>query len=95
MSTLAHPPLRQAPPPIVEPTPLASAEIEELSPVTTRETNRWLFLLVIPFVLGAVFFGIAIGFDIEWPMAPAFLLGPLPLISAYIYLALSSDANNE
>jgi hypothetical protein len=52
-------------------------------------------LLVIPFILGAVFFGIAIGFDMQWPMAPAFLLGPLPLITAYIYLALSSDANSE
>ena len=95
MSTLVHPPVRQAPPRIAEPTPLEAGEIEELSPITTRETHRWVALLVIPFVLGAVFFGIAIGFDMQWPMAPAFLLGPLPLITAYIYLALSSDANSE
>ena len=94
MSTLVHPPLRQAPSTIVAAAPPA-VEIEERTQFSVREMHRWVGLLVIPFILGAVFFAIAIGFDVQWAMAPAFLLGPLPLISAYIFLALTSDANSE
>ena len=57
--------------------------------------GRWFLLLGIPFVLGAFFFGLAIAFDTEWPLTPAFLFGPLLMIAAYIYLCLSSEANSE
>ena len=36
---------------------------------------------------------LAIGLDAKWPIAPAFLLGPLVMISAYIFLSLGSEAN--
>jgi hypothetical protein len=57
--------------------------------------GRWFVFLGIPFVLGALFFGLAIAFDAEWPLTPAFLFGPLLMIAAYIYLCLSSEANAE
>ena len=94
MSTLVHPPLRQAPSTIVEPAAPADG-ITEPSWFTTRETHRWLFLLVIPFVACAAFFGLAIGINEPWPMAPAFVLGALPLILGYVYLALTADSNSE
>jgi hypothetical protein len=95
MSTLVHPPLRQAPPTIVKPTTAPAVEIEQRSRFSPREMHRWVGLLVVPFILGAAFFAIAIGLDVQWAMAPAFLLGPLSMISGYIYLALTSDANRE
>jgi hypothetical protein len=55
--------------------------------------SRWFLVLGVPFVLGAGFFGLAIGLDAEWPMVPAVLLGPVLLISAYLYLSLTSDTN--
>ncbi|HUK44034.1 MAG TPA: hypothetical protein VLV28_01955 [Gaiellaceae bacterium] len=55
--------------------------------------NRWFLFLGIPFVVGASFFALAIGLGAEWPMAPAFLLGPLLMIAGYIYLSLTSDSN--
>lgn len=95
MSTLLHAP-RRRPAIAVEPQLFALAEVAPAaSPITTAETARWALLLAIPFALGAVFFALAIGLGTEWLMAPAFLLGPLPLISSAIYLSLSSDANSE
>jgi hypothetical protein len=44
-------------------------------------------------VVGVAFFGLAIGLDAEWPIAPAFLLGPLVMNAAYIFLMLTSEAN--
>jgi hypothetical protein len=41
----------------------------------------------------AAFFALAVGLDTEWPIAPAFLLGPLVMIAGYIYLSLTSEAN--
>jgi hypothetical protein len=68
----------------------------QVPPVETPPPSgagRWFLILGIPFVLGAGFFGLAIGLDAEWPMIPAVLFGPVLLISSYIYLSLSSDAN--
>jgi hypothetical protein len=94
MSSIVQPRLHRSATTVARPaTPAATQASTE--PITQAETNRWLLLLVIPFVLGAAFFGLSIALDTGWPMAPAFLLGPLPLISAYIYLALTSDSNNE
>jgi hypothetical protein len=58
------------------------------------EIHRWLLVLGAPFVLGAAFFGLAIALDAEWPMAPAFVFGPLLMIAGYIVLSLTSEANS-
>ena len=71
--------------PIVEPVATAAQ--------AGSETHRWLLIIGIPFVLGATFFGLAIGLGAEWPMAPAFVLGPLLMIAGYIVLCLTSEAN--
>jgi hypothetical protein len=73
--------------------PLAPVEATEPEPFSSHEIHRWALVLLIPFVVGAAFFGLAIGLDAEWPIAPAFLLGPLVMISAYIFLSLGSEAN--
>ncbi len=83
-------------PPAVYIPQLPAATVEPPSvPVTAArsDTHRWLLILGVPFVVGAAFFADAIGFDVEWPMAPAFLLGPLLMIAGYIYLSLSADTN--
>jgi hypothetical protein len=61
----------------------------------TSGAGRWFVFLGIPFVLGAFFFGLAIAFDTEWPLTPAFLFGPLLMIASYIYLCLSAETNSE
>ena len=71
----------------------APAPVDEPTPFSSHEIHRWAFVLLVPFVVGAAFFGLAIGLDAEWPIAPAFLLGPLVMISAYIFLSLGSEAN--
>ena len=94
MSAVIDTPVRSPEP--VAPAPLAATPeaIEQTQPFSTHELHRWALLLIVPFILGAAFFALAIGLDAEWPMAPAFLLGPLVLISAYIFLSLSSEANS-
>jgi hypothetical protein len=94
MSVVAYPPTKSSST-AVEPLPappLADDPVER-APFPEREMYRWVAVLVAPFVVGAAFFGLAIGLDAEWPIAPAFLLGPLVLISGYIYLSLTSEAN--
>ena len=44
-------------------------------------------------MLGAAFFGLAVGLGAEWPMVPAFFLGPFLLTASYIGLMLTSDTN--
>ena len=44
-------------------------------------------------MLGAAFFGLALALGQEWPIVPAFMLGPFVMIAGYIYLSLTSDAN--
>jgi len=89
MSVLVRPQIRR-PPVVVEVEP--RAEIAEVEP-SWSHLNRWFLILGIPFVVGASFFALAIGLGAEWPMAPAFLLGPLVMIAGYIYLSLTSDSN--
>jgi hypothetical protein len=60
---------------------------------STHEMHRWALVLLAPFLVGAAFFGLAVGLDTEWPIAPAFLLGPLVMIAGYIYLSLTTEAN--
>jgi hypothetical protein len=95
MSVVAYPPTKSSSSTVFEPLPapaLADAPVEVV-PFSDREMYRWVAVLVAPFVVGAAFLGLAIGLDAEWPIAPAFLLGPLVLISGYIYLSLTSEAN--
>jgi hypothetical protein len=90
MSVLVRPQIRR-PPVTLEVAPRPATT--EAAPVWSH-LNRWFLILGIPFVVGASFFALAIGLGAEWPMAPAFLLGPLAMISGYIYLSLTSDSNS-
>lgn len=95
MSVLVPPQIRpgareQLPP---QPTTIAGTAPTHAAARTGSETHRWLLIIGIPFVLGASFFGLAIGLGAEWPMAPAFVLGPLLMVAGYIVLSLTSEAN--
>ena len=56
------------------------------------EERRWLVTLLIPFALGASFFAAAIGTGNELLIGPA-IITIMCLIFAFIYLALTSEAN--
>ena len=95
MSVVAQPPVRVPASP-VEQTPHEDAgQGVEAPSFSSHEIRRWALILLAPFILGAAFFGLAIGLDEEWPITPAFLLGPFVMIAGYIYLSLTSDANTE
>ena len=105
MSVLV-PPLRPGGvPPDVEPRPAPAPAISRptvepaddaafSTPAASRAAHRWIITLVVPFVIGAAFFALAIGLGSEWPMVPGFLLGPLAMIAGYVYLSLTSDSNS-
>ena len=77
-----------------QPTPLVvETTTQSVATSTGSETHRWFLLLGTPFVLGAAFFGLAVGLGAEWPMVPAFFLGPFLLTATYIALMLTSDTN--
>ena len=84
---------------VVEPPPVAlqpvAAPVEAAEAFPAAEHHRWFLILGIPFVVGAAFFALAIGLDSEWPMTPAFLLGPLVMIAGYVYLGLTSNTNTD
>ena len=95
MSAVLHPPTR-TPPHELEPFSLFVEPAPDEAPsFADHEIRRWLAVLGVSFVLGAVFFALAIALDAAWPIAPAFLLGPLVMISGYVYLSLTSEANTE
>jgi len=75
------------------------AEATPLAPPTPAWSeyaiNRWALVLGTPFLLGAFFFGLAIALDANWPMVPAFFLGPFLMIASYIFLMLGSEANSD
>ena len=73
---------------------LSLAGLDPAVVLAQAETNRWVKLLVIPFVLAAVFFGAAISSGQQWLMGPAVVAGPIFLIAAYIYLMLTCDTND-
>ena len=91
MSVAVRPPVRLDS--IVPAAPVEDAAAS--AKAAESQTHRWFLILGVPFVVGASFFALAIGTGTEWPMAPAFLLGPLVMIAGYIYLSLSSDSNTE
>jgi hypothetical protein len=70
----------------------AFEEPSDHSPEAVAEEHRWLFLLLIPFVLGAAFFALAVGTGRLWLMGPAMILGPGVIIGMFVYLGLTSDA---
>jgi hypothetical protein len=94
MSAVVETPIRPEAQVGLAPLAVLPEPAEPEAPFSSHEMHRWVFLLLAPFVVGAAFFGLAIGLDAEWPIAPAFLLGPLVLISCYIYLSLTSEANS-
>ena len=59
----------------------------------TREVNRWMLLLSVPFVLASIFFMATLATGDEWLIGGALATGPGLLIVAFIYLALSSETN--
>jgi hypothetical protein len=89
MAVLVRPPTK-----LVESRPVEVPAVEADS-APSSGANRWFLVLGVPFVLGAAFFALAIGLGTEWPIAPAFCLGPLLLICGYIYLSLSSESNEN
>ena len=97
MNVAVRPRVRHTPTrPSVEAPPLAPLPASEQAATARQaesQTQRWFAILGVPFVLGAVFFGLAVGLGKEWPMVPAFLFGPFLLIAGYVYLCLSSDSN--
>jgi len=82
---------------LVEAPPLQAPAVEppeeDLSGLA--EEHRWMRFLLPPFVVAAAFFALAIGTDSQWPMVFAFVLGALPVIFAFVYLALSSALRDE
>lgn len=79
----SHPPVER---------PLTVATIaQDPSAVAAAEVNRWILLLSFPFVLAAAFFMGAISTGHEWLIGGALVTGPGLLITAFIYLGLSSD----
>ena len=92
MAVLVRPPAKLAEQRPAELPPLAPVEA---GTAHSSQTGRWFLVLGVPFVLGASFFALAIGLRAEWPMTPAFILGPLLMICGYIYLSLTSESNTE
>ena len=72
---------------------LVETTTQPAAAATGSDTHRWFLFLGIPFLLGAAFFGLAVGLGAEWPMVPAFFLGPFLLTVSYIGLMLTSDTN--
>jgi hypothetical protein len=69
------------------------AEPSDHMPEAVAEEHRWLYLLVAPFLLGGLFFALAVGTGRLWLMGPAMVLGPGLIIGMFIYLGLSTDTN--
>ena len=85
MTTLAHPFIRTPRVAIAKPK----------SSISVREESRWILFLLPTFVAAAVFFAIAMATkDGVW-LGPALVLGPIAMMFALIYLAISSDSNVE
>jgi hypothetical protein len=71
-----------------------SAAAADLSAQAAAELRRWTVFLTIPFVLSAICFAAAIGTGRLWLIGGALVTGPGLLIMAFVYLGLSSDAND-
>jgi hypothetical protein len=95
-ATLAPPtpPALPAPPPAIEaPREERTERTVGAADAGTAEMHRWLTGLVPPFVLGAVFFALAVGTSHEWLIGPAIVLGPILFMFMTVFLCISSDSN--
>ena len=63
--------------------------------IETTEMNRWLRMLVPPFLLSGTAFALAIATGWQWLIGVALFVGPTFIILAFIYLGLSSESNGE
>jgi hypothetical protein len=79
------------------PTRPALYEVAPPSPAALEaaEVNRWLRLLAIPFVLASACFIALLATGQHWLIGGALATGPGLLITAFVYLGLSSDTNGE
>jgi hypothetical protein len=96
MSATLTPPTR----PLRELGPGPAASIAEATPAGAEpadpdaaEAHRWIVGLGTPFVLGAVFFALSIGWA-QWLIAPAIVFGPLLFVFMTLYLCLTTDSND-
>jgi hypothetical protein len=64
---------------------------DEQSPTAVHEKHRWL-LLLIPLAVSAAFFAAAIATGRYWLLAPAAAFGPWALITGFVHLSLTADA---
>jgi len=93
MNVLAGPRIRQRTAPLRADAPAVPAVAPAAVPQAAF--SRWWMTLGVPFVLGASFFGLAVGLGAEWPMIPAFMLGPFLFAACLLFLMLTSDSNTE
>jgi hypothetical protein len=80
---------------LVRPAPRAAVvprRADRLS-VAAAEEQRWLKVLIIPFLIGASFFAAAIGTGHLWLIGPAMFFSVAMVIFGFIYLALTSESN--
>ncbi len=78
----------------VRPLDMHYSDDDEQSPTAVREKHRWL-LLSVPLAMSAAFFAAAIGTGTYWLLVPAAALGPWTLITGFLHLALSDDAEES
>jgi hypothetical protein len=82
---------RRAAPVSVRPAAVHYSDDDEQSPAAVHEKNRWL-LLLIPLAVSAAFFAAAIATGTYWLLVPAAAFGPWALITGFVHLALTADA---
>jgi hypothetical protein len=67
---------------------------DEQSPAAVHEKHRWL-LLFIPLTLSAAFFAATVATGKYWLLIPAAAFGPWALITGFVHLALTADAEQS
>ena len=77
----------------VAPRELLQAKAVDRQAVEAKEQHRWLRMIGPTFVLSAVLFGATIGTGTYWLIGGAFAVGPVAMITGFIYLMISSDSN--
>lgn len=85
--------VRQPPASSVRVAPELALETDH-SPQEAAEEHRWLLMLVPPFVISAVLFAVVIATGMLWLMGPVLVIGPGLIILGFVYLGLTSDAND-
>jgi hypothetical protein len=83
-----------APAPIAQPV-LYEVAAQTAASVASAESNRWMRLLAVPFVLSASFFMALLATGQLWLVGGVLVTGPGLLIMSFIYLSMSSDTNGD